>query len=302
MSQLLLSPPCLRFVFFVERYLLSALFLYLGYEYLDTLRLMHLFAHAGDLLPKAMVARDGGFLDGIHFEDFARYTLLAACNVCCGVLLLIARQPTRFPTRAREVLVPLAATFFYAIFNHRVSLPLWLTTPFVPAAWNPVLAGAGIGLSLVGVAGSLLCILTLGRSLGIVVSVREIVLTGPYRYVRHPIYLGYACVFGGLFLTGCTVRMTLLVSGGAALLCWRARLEEEILSAHSIPYREWMQRTGFLWPKGWRNQGTYGDTERMTSASRLARAHASRRMRGGFDPSRFPPPSRAQTIQAEFRG
>ena len=146
--------------------------------------------------------------------------------------------------------MPLGATFFYAVFNQHVPLPaLDERRPLVPAAWSPVLAGIGVGLSLVGVAGSLLCILKLGRSLGIVVSVREVILTGPYRYVRHPIYLSYFFMFGGLFLTACTVRMTLLVLAGAALLCWRARLEEAVLSAHSPAYRAWRARTGFLWPK-----------------------------------------------------
>ena len=276
MSQLILSQPCLRVVFFIERYLLSALFIFLGYEYLDTLRLMHLFARSGDLLPGAMVARDAGFLDGIHFEDFARYTLLAVSNLACGVLLLVSRKPTRYPTRAREVIVPLAATFFYSIFNQHVPLPRWMTTPYAPTAWAGTLAGVGVGLSLVGVVGSVACILALGRSLGIVVSVREVILTGPYHYVRHPIYLSYGFIFAGLFLTACTVRMSALVVGAAAVLCWRARLEESILSAHSPAYREWMQRTGFVWPRSPRRAGVRSlpidETGELPAVAELATA------------------------------
>ena len=249
MSHFLLSKPCVRFVFFVERWLLSSLFLLLGYEYIDTLRLLHLFAQSRDLLPPAMLARDGGFLDGIHFEDFARYALLAVSNLASGVLLLIARKPARYPMHAKEVSVPLAATFFYLIFNQRVPLPPWMTTPFIPAAWSTSLAAAGVCSSVVGITASFVCILALGRSLGIVVSVREVVLTGPYRYVRHPIYLSYAFVLLGLFLTACTVRMSLLCVGAFATLCWRARLEERLLSVHSPAYRAWMARTGFLWPR-----------------------------------------------------
>lgn len=249
MSRRFLSPPCVHFVFFVERWLLSALFLFLGYEYLDTLRLMHLFAASTDLLPQAMVARDGGFVDGIHFEDFARYGLLAVSNLACGSLLLVSRKPSRYPTHAQEIFVPLAATFFYLVFNQRVPLPLWMTTPFVPAGWGKTLAAAGLGFSMLGLVASGVCILWLGRSLGIVVSVRRVELTGPYRYVRHPIYLSYAFLFLGLFLTACTVRMTVLVGGAFALLAWRARLEEGLLAAHSPAYREWMAHTGFLWPR-----------------------------------------------------
>ena len=238
----------IRFVFFVERWLLSALFLFLGYEYLSTLQLMELVAHSRNVMPPPPIARDAGFIDGVHFEDFARYTLLAGSNLTCGLLLIFSRKPARFPTRAQEVVVPLAATFSYMIFNQNVALPAWITTPFVPDGWTTTLAAAGVVFSAFGAVFSLWSILWLGRSLGIVVSVREIVLEGPYRYVRHPIYLGYGCMFIGLFLTACTARMTVLVGGAFALLWWRARLEEAMLGAYSLAYRKWMDHTGFLWP------------------------------------------------------
>lgn len=243
----------IRFVFFVERWVLSAAFLFLGYEYISTLQLMDLVAHSRSFMPAAAVARDAGFSDGVHFEDFARYSLLAGTNILCGLLLLTSRKPSRYPTHASQVVVPLVATFSYMIFNQNVPLPAWLTTPFVPASWNSSLAAAGVIFSVFGALFSLWSILWLGRSLGIVVSVREIVLAGPYRYVRHPIYLGYGFLFLGLFLTACTARMTFLASGAFALLWWRARLEEVVLSAHSAAYREWMTHTGFLWPTwhGW---------------------------------------------------
>ena len=138
-----------------------------------------------------------------------------------------------------------------------------MTTPFVPDRWCTPLAAAGVVFSAFGAVFSLWSILWLGRSLGIVVSVREIVLAGPYRYVRHPIYLGYTFLFLGLFLTACTVRMTLLASGAFALLWWRARLEEAVLAAHSVAYREWMKHTGFLWPvwHGWRGATLSGVRE-----------------------------------------
>ena len=124
-----------------------------------------------------------------------------------------------------------------------------MTTPFIPTPWSTGLAAVGVILSVIGVVGSLFCILALGRSLGIVVSVREVVLDGPYRHVRHPIYLGYFCLFAGLFLTACTVRMGVLAFGATVMLCWRARLEETVLSAYSPAYCEWLTRTGFLWPR-----------------------------------------------------
>ena len=248
MSHLLLSRPVIRFVFFVERWVLSALFLFLAYEYIDTLRFMILVSSSKAFMTPSLIARDAGFLDGVHFEDYARYTLLASFNAMCGLLLLISRKPSRNPSRAAEVVVPLAATFSYMIFNQNIPLPLWMTTPFVPAAWSTSLAAAGVVFSACGVLFAGYAVSCLGRSLGIVVSVREVVLGGPYRYVRHPIYFGYLFILAGLFLTACTFRMGVLTLGAVGLLVWRARLEEGLLSAYSPAYREWMRHTGFLWP------------------------------------------------------
>ena len=243
----------IRFVFFIERWVLSVAFLFLGYEYISTLQLMELVAHSRNVMPASAVALDAGFMDGVHFEDFARYGLLAGSNIVCGLLLIFSRKPARFPTKAQEVVVPLAATFSYLLLKQNLPLPAWMTTPFVPDGWCTPLAAGGVVFSAFGAVFSLWSILWLGRSLGIVVSVREIVLAGPYRYVRHPIYLGYCFLFLGLFLTACTARMTLLVGGATGLLWWRARLEESLLAAYSPAYREWMEHTGFLWPAwhGW---------------------------------------------------
>ena len=249
MSHLLLSRPVIRFVFFAERWLLSALFLFLAYEYIDTLRFMILVSTSQAFVTPSVIARDAGFLDGVHFEDYARYILLAAFNGLCGVLLLISRKPTHHPNRAAEVVVPLVATFSYLVFNQNVPLPLWMTMPFVPAAWATSLAMAGVVFSACGVLFAGYAMSWLGRSLGIVVSVREVVLGGPYRYVRHPIYFGYLFVLAGLFLTACTFRMGVLTLGATGLLVWRARLEEELLSAYSPAYHEWMRHTAFLLPR-----------------------------------------------------
>ncbi len=256
MPRSLLSPWMIRFVFFVERWALSAVFLFLGYEYISTLQLMELVARSHDVMPAAVVARDAGFSDGVHFEDFARYSLFAGSNIVCGLLLLVSRRPTRFPTRAREIVVPLATTFSFILFDQSVPHPAWMTTPFVPAGWSTPLAAVGVAFAAFGTVFSFWSILWLGRSLGIVVSVREIVLVGPYRYVRHPMYLGYGFLFLGLFLTACTVRMTLLTGSALTLLWWRTRLEEAILAAHSAAYREWMKRTGMFWPSWPEGSGT----------------------------------------------
>ena len=251
MSPLILSRPIVAFVFFVERYLCSALFLFLAWEQGSILRLLGLIARVQATVPGELLAHDGNFRNGVTFDDFARYFLLTLSFGTCGVLLLFSRRPRHGPNTVAEVVVPFAATFSSLAFDPHVRLPAWMVTPLIPDDWKPLLASAGVAVSLAGLTWSVYALCWLGRSMGIVVSVREVVLAGPYRWVRHPIYLGYLVVMLGMFMVSWTPRMGLVVAGGVALLVWRARMEERLLRAHSPAYREWMARTGFLWPR-WR--------------------------------------------------
>ncbi len=248
MSRLFLSRPLIAFVFFVERYLFSALFLFLAWEHISILRLMVLISQSKVVLPDSLLAHDGSFSDGVTFDDYARYILLTISFGACGVLLLISRRPKYGPTTVKEIVIPFAATFSSMVFDQHIELPTWMVTPLVPDSWKPALASFGIVVSAGGLAMSVYAIMWLGRSMGIVVSVREVVLGGPYRWVRHPIYTGYLFVLLGMFMVSWTPRMGMVVVGAIALLVWRARMEEKLLSAHSPAYRDWMRHTGFLWP------------------------------------------------------
>ena len=255
MSRQILSRSIVAFVFFVERYLCSALFLFLAWEHFSILRLLRLIAHVQATVPGALLAHDGNFRNGVTFDDFARYILLTISFGTCGVLLLFSRRPRHGPNTVAEVVVPFAATFSSLVFDPHVQLPTWMVTPLIPDDWKPVLSSIGVAVSLAGLTASVYALCWLGRSMGIVVSVREVVLAGPYRWVRHPIYLGYLVVMLGMFMVSWTPRAAFVVAGGVALLVWRARMEELLLSAHSPAYREWMEGTGFLWPR-WRRVTT----------------------------------------------
>jgi protein-S-isoprenylcysteine O-methyltransferase Ste14 len=92
-------------------------------------------------------------------------------------------------------------------------------------------------------------VLFLGRSFGIFVVVRKVVLDGPYRWVRHPMYLGYIFMLAGLVLINFSPAYLMLVPIHIFLLLYRAHLEEVRLSGHSAEYREYVKRTGFIFPK-----------------------------------------------------
>jgi protein-S-isoprenylcysteine O-methyltransferase Ste14 len=84
---------------------------------------------------------------------------------------------------------------------------------------------SALGLMLV-VAGKL----SLGRSFGIVPANRGVIVSGPYAFMRHPIYAGYLVTHAAFVVAHPTLRnVTILLVADAALVI-RSLLEERLLS------------------------------------------------------------------------
>jgi len=83
----------------------------------------------------------------------------------------------------------------------------------------------------------------------LLVAVREVVSGGPYAYVRHPMYLGYIFELSGLVLSSFSLGMLAAAAGFLGLMVMRARLEEARLIEACPAYRDYMKRTGFLFPR-----------------------------------------------------
>ncbi len=199
------------------------------------------------------VASDGA--DHPTFPDAATDVLMAGVQGFIGLMLLFGQRPTTTPQNLREFLVPLATAFYFLVYDALPRFPaawqrnLWPTeTPGNFWAMHP-LDVAGLLLGVLGAAIALWGVVTLRRSFGIFVSVREVVLRGPYRFVRHPIYLGYVLGYGGWVLLVRTPAILLIATVHLALFVWRAKLEEARLAAHSPAYRAQMKSTGFLFPR-----------------------------------------------------
>lgn len=88
------------------------------------------------------------------------------------------------------------------------------------------------GLVLVTLAACLSCasLVTLGRRFGIRPALRNLVTRGPYRIVRHPIYLSYVLADIGYNLQGWNSGTVLMVLAGWASLIYRIRAEERVLA------------------------------------------------------------------------
>lgn len=103
--------------------------------------------------------------------------------------------------------------------------------PLLRAGDGPGLAPDGI-TALVSALGLVLVVagkLSLGRSFGIVPANRGVVVSGPYAFMRHPIYAGYLVSHAAFVVAHPTPRnVTIALVADAALLV-RSMLEERLL-------------------------------------------------------------------------
>jgi len=216
---------------YAERYLLSLVYLYFAWMQFRLLWLV--WFHSSDAV----------------FVPMARHAVALLLNFFVGILLLLGRRAAVPPQKLKDVLVPLAASFFNLTYNTIPRFPISLQESLCPPGWQTPLSVTGL---LLGVFGSLVAlwgILYLGRSFGVFVVVRKVIFGGPYRWVRHPMYLGYVGMLAGLILANFSMAYFLLVPIHIALLLYRARLEEARLSEYSAEYQEYRKRTGFIFPR-----------------------------------------------------
>ena len=92
-----------------------------------------------------------------------------------------------------------------------------------------------------GLAISIAAKLFLNRSFGIVAANRGVKSGGPYRLVRHPMYLGYITTQVGFLIDNFTLLNALLYAGSWTLQILRIREEEGILAKDDI-YAAYSQR------------------------------------------------------------
>jgi protein-S-isoprenylcysteine O-methyltransferase Ste14 len=92
---------------------------------------------------------------------------------------------------------------------------------------------AGLVLVTLAAGLSLVSLLAMGRFFGIRPALRGLVTSGPYKIVRHPMYLSYVLGDIGYNLQEWNSVTLLLVSMGWASLVYRIRAEERVISQHA---------------------------------------------------------------------
>jgi protein-S-isoprenylcysteine O-methyltransferase Ste14 len=157
-----------------------------------------------------------------------------------GILVLLGAMMVR---RAPKRLTP--NPWFWALAFFASYWPM-LTLTFVQP--GRALAPPRL-LDAVAVIGALMLIwarLSLGRNIGLVPAQREIVTTGAYRYIRHPIYFGVFITSLAVGLRAFTLRNAALLTTQVALFMIKSVVEERFLSADP-QYAAYMQTVKKRW-------------------------------------------------------
>jgi protein-S-isoprenylcysteine O-methyltransferase Ste14 len=134
----------------------------------------------------------------------------------------------RWPATARDF-SPLAIAACFVGLAYPYAQVIWLRFAAGHEAWP------GIGDVLVTLAAflSFAGLLALGRRFGIRPALRGVVTRGPYRLVRHPIYLSYLVADVGFNLQEWNAGTLLLTLMGWVSLLYRIRAEERVLAQDS---------------------------------------------------------------------
>jgi protein-S-isoprenylcysteine O-methyltransferase Ste14 len=168
----------------------------------------------------------------------AGYASLRTAVVLAFSLFVFTRGPSRRPVRN-----PLAVTACVAA----VAGIVFLQPP--PEDTGTALVLAGDLVALAGCVWLLVAVLALGRCFGVLPEARGLVTRGPYRLVRHPVYLGELVACAGLLLAAPTAWNAFVASVFAGAQALRMRLEENELSLQFPEYSGYAAETPRLVPR-----------------------------------------------------
>jgi protein-S-isoprenylcysteine O-methyltransferase Ste14 len=168
----------------------------------------------------------------------AGYASLRTAVVLAFSLFVFTRGPSRRPSRD-----PLA----FAACAAAVAGVVLLEAPPESAATSVVLLGDLV--AFLACIWLLVSVVSLGRCFGVLPEARGLVTRGPYRLVRHPVYLGELTACGGLVLAAPTTRNFLVATVFVVAQAVRMRLEEKELEEQFPEYRRYAAVTPKLVPR-----------------------------------------------------
>ena len=143
--------------------------------------------------------------------------LLVASEGIVVVLVMLRRPATELSMRPLDWFLAFGAT----------AGPL-LVRPGHVTAWGPPAFAAS--LMVTGIVFQIACKLTLRRSFGLAPANRGLIVAGPYKLVRHPIYASYLINQTGFLLLNPTAWNAGILAASLVLQIFRIAAEERLLA------------------------------------------------------------------------
>lgn len=162
-------------------------------------------------------------------------TNMAIHNLIIVATMLARRAPVRVTMNPLFWLLAFLATY-WMFFT--ASVLTWGST-IVPY-W------VAFGLSYLGLAISIYARVSLGRNIGFVPAQRQLVTTGAYGLVRHPIYTGMFFNYLAIALLMFSPGNIVIIGLGVLLLVIKSFIEEGFLAADP-EYAAYMKRVRWRW-------------------------------------------------------
>lgn len=214
-------------------------------------------------------------------EAAAKLGIAAVCVfLCLGAFVRFVTVLDRAPTRGLDAL---SATQLFTIVCQTIFylLVLWFTLIRRPAlqrasGWQPRAVAAvgafsifgfgllppahGLGIAwhlaaasllLASAALAALVLLYLGRSFSLMSEARGLVTRGPYRFIRHPLYVVEELAAIAGFIEAFSLVAGLLLALQIAFQIRRIRNEEAVLAASFPDYARYQARTARVIPGIW---------------------------------------------------
>lgn len=176
-------------------------------------------------------------LGSLHGWAVVLYAVLKLAIVLAFSVFVFTRDPARRPSRDPVAFAACAAA---------VGAVVLLRRPGASADTGLVLFG-----ELIAVAACvwlLVAVLALGRCFGVLPEVRGLVTDGPYRFVRHPVYLGELGACAGLVVAAPSLWNLGVAAVFVGAQAIRMRLEELALAAEFPEYAAYATQTPRIVP------------------------------------------------------
>jgi protein-S-isoprenylcysteine O-methyltransferase Ste14 len=149
--------------------------------------------------------------------------------------MLVRRIPVRVTMNPVYWLLAFVATYWLYIAGR-------FATPGISAAPTWVI----LGLSIASFVVSVWARLSLGRNIGLVPAQRQLVTSGAYRFMRHPIYTGIYLAYLALVLQNYSTLNAAIFAIGAALFVIKSFVEEGFLR-RDAEYASYMSLVPWRW-------------------------------------------------------